>query len=108
MSVSENVKALINGTRDEKISALTELTRDRLSIKLGLGPDMTIPDQLEYIVTRAVTAMFNRIGSEGTSSHWVMDEKMDFVDDELAVFDADIQDYLKVQEGSRAGRVRFI
>ena len=108
MSVSENVTKLISGTRVEKISALTQLTQARLRVKLGLKSDGEIPDQLEYIVTRAVTVMFNRIGSEGVSSHWVMDEKMDFIDDELAVFDADIQDYLKAQEGSRAGRVRFI
>ena len=108
MSVSENVTKLISGTREEKISALTQLTQARLRVKLGLKSDGEIPDQLEYIVTRAVTAMFNRIGSEGVTSHWVMDEKMDFIDDELSAFEADIQKWLKDQEGSRVGRIRFL
>ena len=108
MSVSENVTKLISGTREEKISALTQLTQARLRVKLGLKSDGEIPDQLEYIGTRAVTAMFNRIGSEGVTSHWVMDEKMDFIDDELSAFEADIQKWLKDQEGSRVGRIRFL
>lgn len=108
MSVSENVTKLISGTREEKISALTQLTQARLRVRLGLKSEADIPDQLEYIVTRAVTAMFNRIGSEGVASHWVMDEKMDFIDDELSAFESDIQDWLKAQEGSRVGRIRFL
>ena len=51
---------------------------------------------------------FNRIGSEGFSSHSVEGESLSFSDDDFAGYREDIQTYLDSQKEAKKGRVRFL
>lgn len=108
MSVTKNIMSLIGDGNEEQVEILRDLTKARLRLKLGLAEDVTIPDKLNYIVIRATVAMYNRIGSEGVSSHSVSEESLHFIDDELAAFDKDIEEYLASMIPRRRGVVRFI
>lgn len=105
----EQVKILlgVDGTElDGKLAAIITTTEQRLKLLLG-GVDQ-IPDSLEYIVTEVAVIRFNRIGSEGVSSHSVEGESLSFVDDDFAAYREDIQAYLNAQGESAVGRVRFL
>ena len=67
-----------------------------------------IPEALAYIVVEVAVARFNRIGSEGMSSHSVEGESISFSDDDFAGYKADIEAYLDEQSGTKRGRVRFL
>ena len=91
------------------IAILTEiksLTESRLKILLGGVSE--VPEKLEYVVTEVSIIRFNRIGSEGASSHTVEGETMTFTDDDFAQFRDEIQGYLNEQKESKIGKVRFI
>lgn len=51
---------------------------------------------------------FNRIGSEGLSSHTVEGESMAFTEDDFSGFKDEIQAFLDAQEDSTRGRLRFL
>jgi hypothetical protein len=105
-----NLKMLLgissdNTDRDELLKLLISLATQRLRRKLkGNEP----PDELNYIIVDVVAARFNRIGSEGLSSHSVEGESCSFTDDDFAAFDDDIQEYLNSLNGSTSGKVRFL
>jgi hypothetical protein len=102
------LKLLLGNTdndRDELLKLLISLATQRLRRKLG---GIEPPDELNYIIIDVVTARFNRIGSEGLSSHSVEGESQSFTDDDFAKFDDDIQDYLNSLSDSKSGKVRFI
>lgn len=113
------VKTLLGDDNDEKIAAIKELTEDRLRVLLSLPLRMSdegelikppIPASLEYIVTEVTVRRFNRIGSEGLSSHTVEGETMTWPDDDFEPYNSDIQAFLDAQEdpSSKRGRVRFL
>jgi len=51
---------------------------------------------------------FNRLGSEGMSSHNVEGENMSYNDNDFDGFMNEIQAFLDSQKESKRGRVRFI
>ncbi|MFR2405562.1 MAG: phage head-tail connector protein [Eubacterium callanderi] len=51
---------------------------------------------------------FNRIGSEGLSSHSVEGESLSFSDNDFSGYQEDIQVFLNAQKNARRGRVRFL
>jgi hypothetical protein len=51
---------------------------------------------------------FNRIGSEGYSSHSVEGESVSISDNDFAGFMPEIQAWLDMQKESSRGKVRFI
>ena len=71
-----------------------------------LGDVDKIPRQLEYIVTEVSISRFNKIGSEGTSSHTVEGESMAFNDDDFNIYLNDIKEFQKQHE--KKGRVMFL
>lgn len=104
----DKLKLLLNITdndRDELFKLLISLATQRLRQKLG---GITPPDDLDYIIIDVVTARFNRIGSEGMSSHNLEGESLSFTDDDFEKFTDDIQTYLNSISGSKSGKVRFI
>jgi hypothetical protein len=104
----ENIKLLVgitNNDRDDLFKLLISLATQRLRRMLG---GVEPPDELNYIIVEVVVARFNRIGSEGLSSHSVEGESLSFTDDDFAKFDDDIQDYLNSLSDSKSGKVRFI
>lgn len=96
---------ITNNDRDELFKLLTSLATQRLRRKLG---GVEPPDELNYIIIDVVVARFNRIGSEGLSSHSVEGESLSFTDDDFAKFDNDIQEYINSLSDSKSGKVRFL
>lgn len=101
-----DIEKLINGTQAEQLAVIEDMTRDRLTILLG---GLDIPEELEYVVTEVSIKRFNRIGSEGATSHNVEGERLNWGDvDDFADYMDEINKYLKDLEGSTKGRVRFL
>lgn len=91
----------------DRVETIMELTEQRLQLMLG---QTIIPEALSYIVVEVTIARFNRIGSEGLTSHSVQSENMTWTDDDFKPYLNDIQAWLDAQEDQSAnrGRVRFI
>ena len=90
---------------DKRLNLILKNTRQQLTAKLG-GVD--IPESLDYIILEVSIKRFNRLGSEGLSSHTVEGEALSFVDDDFNSFSDDIQTFLNSQEESTKGKVRFL
>lgn len=93
-------------THDAILETIEDLTTARLKFLLG-GVDQ-IPEGLSYIVTEVAVKRFNRIGSEGLSSHAVDGETMSWSDDDFSEYEGDIGDYVSAQESAKKGKVRFL
>ena len=91
----------------DKVETIMELTEQRLMLMLGQS---TIPEALSYIVVEVTISRFNRIGSEGTSSHTVQGESLTWNDDDFKPYLDDIQAWLNAQEdpNTTRGRITFI
>lgn len=91
----------------DKIETIMELTEQRLGFLLG---QTVIPEELSYIVVEVTIARFNRIGSEGVSSHTVQGESLTWSDDDFKPYMDDIQGWLNAQEdvNTTRGRIKFI
>lgn len=106
----ENLKlmlgiALENTEKDSLLKLLISMTTARLK---GLLGGIEPPESMDYIITEVTIKRFNRIGSEGLSSHSVEGESLSFNDNDFAEFAEDIQDFLAKQKESTKGRVRFL
>ena len=101
-----DIEKLINGTQAEQLAVIESMTRDRLTLLLG---GLDIPEELEYIVTEVSVKRFNRIGSEGATSHNVEGESLNWGDvDDFADYMDEINKYLEDLDGATRGRVRFL
>ena len=107
MTILENVKELLGNPKniDDKLNVIIELTQKRLGNLLSVKE---VPEELEYIVVEVSVIRFNRIGSEGVSSHSVEGESMSFNDDDFDSYDKDIRSWLNNQSDVKKGRVRFL
>lgn len=104
----DSIKALLGlvGDRHESIlSQIVYLTENRLKFMLSSDE---VPHELSYIVIEVSVARFNRIGSEGLTSHNVEGEQMTWSNDDFKPYEKDIALYLKNKDKSTQGRVRFI
>lgn len=90
---------------DEKLTAIISIVTARLLILLSATE---VPANLSYIVTEVSVARFNRIGSEGTSSHSVEGESLSWSEDDFAPYQNEIASYLTNQESSTKGKVRLL
>lgn len=102
---------LMLGFVDDDRNALLELiiglTTKRLRQKLG-GVE-SVPEELDYIVEEVSIIRFNRIGSEGLTSHTVEGESLTFSDNDFDGFKEDIQDYLnRKDENPKKGGFKFL
>ena len=91
--------------RDALLNQILASATARLKVLLG-GAEP--PESLEYIIVDVCVRRFNRIGSEGMTSHTVEGESISFSDNDFAGFEDDIQAYLDTQKESARGRVRFL
>lgn len=107
----ENLKILLGIAADDtsldvKLSLLLDMASARLRILLG-GIDA--PDTLEHIVVEVAVKRFNRIGSEGFTSHSVEGESISVSEDDFSEYSAEIEGYLDTIGQSRPGGViRFL
>jgi len=88
-----------------QIRDIIEETESQLCVKLGGLP--AVPDTLSYIVVAVSVKRYNRIGSEGTSSHSVEGETMSWNDDPFAEFTEDISAW-KANNGADRMRIQFL
>lgn len=107
MTILENVKELLGNPKniDNKLNVIIELTQKRLGNLLSVKE---VPEELEYIVIEVSVIRFNRIGSEGVSSHSVEGESMSFNDDDFDSYDKDIRSWLNNQSDLKKGSVCFL
>ena len=102
----ENLKAFLGVTgKDDLLKLIISNTTARLKLLLG---GIEPPDELDHIILEVSIIRYNRIGSEGLSSHSVEGESLSFNDNDFAGYMDEIDAFLKAQEASKHGKVRFI
>ncbi|MBF1147510.1 MAG: phage head-tail connector protein [[Eubacterium] sulci] len=104
----DSIKALLGPLgykHEELIHRIAYMTEQRLKVLIS---SEEVPYELSYIVVEVSVARFNRIGSEGLSSHNVEGEQMTWSNDDFKPYTKDIETYLKNKSNSTQGRVRFI
>ena len=95
----ENILALLGLTETTaQIDAILSIVQTRMLSKLKVmsGEEFPeVPIELEGIVVEVCVQRFNRIGSEGNTSHSVDGETMNFAaDDYFTPYEADITAYV--------------
>ena len=88
-----------------KLNLILSSTTSRLKALLG---GQNPPEDLEYIIIDVAVIRYNKIGSEGLSSHTVEGESQSFSEDDFAGYKDDIQTWLNNQKEANKGRVRFL
>lgn len=107
--MKEQIKRLLNielpdATHDELLDTIINLTRNRLCVLANVE---AVPKALEYIIVEVSVVRFNRIGSEGFSSHDVEGESIAWNDDnDFAGYMNDITAYS--QNNMTKGVLRFL
>ena len=66
------------------------------------------PEELRHIIIDVACMRFNRLGSEGTSSHSVREESISFVDDDFTGYMEEINAWLAVHADTNKGKIRFL
>ena len=90
---------------EQRLKLILDATRQRLRFLLGgLAP----PEEMEYIILDVSVIRFNRIGSEGLSSHTVEGESLSWSENDFAGYMDDIQSYLDSRQEARKGKVKFL
>ena len=106
----ENLKMMLgidsaDTDRDNLLKLIISNTTARLKILLGgLEP----PEELDHIILDVAIIRFNRIGSEGLSSHTVEGESQSFSESDFDGYMTEIQAFLDSQEDSTRGKVVFL
>lgn len=103
----DQVKSLLglsDESQDEKLRSVITLTSARLASLLGVKE---VPEEMQYIAIEASIRRFNRIGSEGMSSHNVEGESISYKDNDFADFMDDIAAWRKQNENP-VRRLRFL
>lgn len=100
LGIQENDTAM-----DTRLGIIISATTKRLKVLLG---GLEVPEDLNYIVTDVSIMRFNRIGSEGLSSHSVEGESLSFSNNDFEPYIDDIQSYLDSQKENKKGKVRFL
>lgn len=90
---------------DDKLLLIVSMATARLKILLG---GIEPPESMDHIILEVSIIRFNRIGSEGMSSHSVEGESNTYSDDDFAAFYDEIQAFLDTQKESKRGKVRFL
>ena len=92
-------------SRDDLLNKIITLVTARLKLLIG-GIDP--PEEMEHIIVDVAIARFNRIGSEGLSSHSVEGESLSFAENDFDPFMSEIQAFLDGQKDNSRGKVRFL
>lgn len=90
---------------DSKLQIILKNTIARLKLLLG---GVNPPEEMNHILVEVSIMRFNRIGSEGLSSHSVDSESLTFNDSDFNGFADEIQAWLNSQKESTKGKVRFL
>lgn len=102
------IKTLIgiqDTSQDEKLALIIQMVEARLNVLLGTD---YVPKEMNYIVVEVAVNRYNRIGSEGLTSHTVEGETLDFTDNDFSSYMAEISAYVEDHKEITRGKVRFI
>lgn len=93
-------------TMDKKLLLILSGIKKRLKFLLGgLEP----PDEMDYIVLDVAIIRYNKIGSEGLSSHSVEGESLSWSDNDFSGYMDDINAYLDEQnKNAKKGGFKFL
>lgn len=91
--------------QDARLNLLLSMAATRLKMLLG---GIEPPESMQHIIVEAAVIRFNRIGSEGLSSHSVDGESLSFTEGDFDGFSGEIQAFLDTQAESSRGRLRFL
>lgn len=108
MSVVDDAKKLVSGTKEEKLTIIEKMTRKRLSRLLGVKE---VPEEFEDILTEVTLKRFSRVGQEGMSSYSQEGESFSFPDSDFAEYMDEINEYKRQDDdryGPRKGTWGFI
>ena len=106
----ENLKIMLgiagNDTAlDSRLNLILQTATARLKNLLG---GIEPPESMAHIIMEVSIIRFNRIGSEGLSSHSVEVESLSFADSDFSGFADEIQAFLESQESGTRGKLRFL
>ena len=106
----ENLKIMLgiagdDTTLDSKLNLILQTATARLKNLLG---GIEPPESMSPIIMEVSIIRFNRIGSEGLSSHSVEGESLSFSDSDFSGFADEIQAFLESQESGTRGKLRFL
>lgn len=88
-----------------RLELIVNATRSRLKFFLGgLAP----PKEMDYIILEVSVIRYNRIGSEGLSSHSVEGESLSWSDNDFSGYMDDIRAYLDSLAEVKKGKVKFL
>lgn len=107
----DNVKALLElqGTHEKDDVILAILDNAEARLKAFLENAQEVPEELNYIIIEVAVSRFNRIGSEGFTSHGIEGESVSFSDDDFSPFMDDINRYKELQKkAADAKRGKFV
>ena len=107
MAIIDDVTALLGFSDKEPnktLDVIICLTTNRLKTLLDVEE---VPNELEYIVTEVSIVRYNKIGSEGISSHTVEGETMAFNDNDFNGYLNDIEAW-KNKKNEVKGVVKFL
>ena len=90
---------------DKRLELIIADARAQLKNRLG---GIEPPESLDYIVRGVSIARYNKIGSEGLTSHTVEGESLTFAASDFDEYADDIAAFLATQKESAKGRVRFL
>ena len=106
---TSDLKKLLEGTLEEKLEIVSELTEMRLARLLGIDLDTDdIPRKFEDILVEVTMKRLNRIGQEGMKSFSQEGIGMSFPDSDFEEYMNEINAYKKENDTSGYGRVRFL
>lgn len=90
---------------NEKLITIIDSVRSRLKLLLG---GMEVPDEMGHIIVEVAVIRFNRLGSEGMSSHNVEGESISYSENDFEGYMEEIQAFLNTQKEARRGKVKFL
>ena len=106
-----NLKIMLFGeviadeAKDAQLELIINGATSRLQLLLGgLEP----PESMNHIILEVAIARYNRIGSEGLSSHTVEGESMSYNDNDFAAYKDEIQAFIDANKEVKKGKVRFL
>ncbi|MDV4829883.1 phage head-tail connector protein [Enterococcus faecium] len=105
----EQMKELLTGSLDEKLSIITSLTESRLARLLGIDLNTeNIPSSFDDVLFEVSLKRLNRIGQEGMESYSQEGLSMAFPDSDFDEYKDEIDAYKKANSDSGYMKVRFL
>lgn len=105
LSKLKTLLGINDNNRDELLEVLIDSVCGRICAYIG---EDSVPEELQNVVVEMCIIRFNRIGSEGLTSHTIEGESLNFESDDFKGFKNEIQAWLNAQKGKRAGKVVFL